>query len=73
MNSRSPRVVRIGSKPRRSVVGCANSQTVMISSMITMAEKNMAVGQVQAIDATACRRAIKPLHHTRPRAKPLAM
>ena len=75
MNSRSPRVVDIGRKPRRSVVGWASSQTVMIMSMMAMAEKNIAVGHVQAMDPKSLPKRSKKLdvHHTRPRAKPLAM
>src|SRR3989442_10868682 len=49
MNSRSPRVVAIGSQPLRITVGLRNSHSVMPTSISTMQLKNTATGSVQAI------------------------
>src|SRR3954469_14249008 len=49
MNRRSPRVVAIGSQPRRRGVGDRISPTVMPTSISTMQVKNTATGSVQAI------------------------
>ena len=49
MKSRSPRVVAMGKKPLRSVVGHLISHTVMPMSMHTMQVKKTATGVVQAI------------------------
>src|SRR4051794_30298017 len=53
MNSRSPRVVDIGKKPRRSTVGHASCKLVISTSIRTIAAKKIAVGGVQYIDWTS--------------------
>jgi len=69
MNNRSPRVVAIGRKPRRNVVGDFISQIVMPASMATMHAKNTATGSVHTIQSST---KVTPTH-TRPIAKPFAM
>ena len=51
MKSRSPRVVSIGSQPRREVVGHLISHTVMTTSGAAMQLKNTATGVVQTIQS----------------------
>ena len=68
MKRRSPRVVAMGKKPLRRVVGDLISHTVMPMSMSTMQVKNTATGVVQAIQSNICQ---SP--QTRPIAKPFAM
>src|SRR5438552_2424828 len=51
MKRRSPRVVSIGSQPRRIEVGDLNSQTVIATSIKAMQVKNTATGVVQTIQS----------------------
>jgi hypothetical protein len=68
MNNLSPRVVSIGRKPRRKLVGDLISQKVITQSINKMHIKNTATGVVHAIQLN-----MWVLHQTRPIAKPLAM
>mgnify|MGYP001555765784 CR=1 FL=1 len=64
-----PRVVGIGRRPLRSVVGQSTCATVIDTRISAITAKNTAVGVVQAIHS----RSIPNPPQTRPRAKPLAM
>jgi hypothetical protein len=52
MNNRSPRVVAIGKKPRRSTVGERISQIVIPISIKTIRVKKTATGTVQTIQSS---------------------
>lgn len=52
MNRRSPRVVAIGKKPLRSIVGARISQIVIPISIRTITVKKTATGTVQTIQSS---------------------
>ena len=49
IKKRSPRLVTMGSKPRRSCPGHLSSASVIVTSASAIPIKNIAVGHVQAI------------------------
>ena len=71
MKSRSPGVVGMGRKPRRSIDGDMVCHTVMAITIRIMLPQKMAVGTVHSIHAKVNFMAFPP--YTRPRAKPLAI
>ena len=71
IKSRSPGVVGIGRKPRRSMDGDTVCHMVMATSIRKMAIKKIAVGKVHSIHARVSVIVVPP--YTRPRANPFAI
>ena len=71
MKSRSPGVVGIGRKPRRSKEGATVCHTVMAITVKIMAPQKIPVGTVHSIHSRVNSMILPP--YTRPMAKPLAI
>lgn len=71
MKNRSPGVVGIGRKPRRSMEGDTVCHTVMAITIPIIVVMKMAVGTVHSIHSSVSFMVVP--FYTRPRAKPLAI